>query len=216
MGLHGNGAPQICAHCGLRISASSTESTRMSLRRTAATMVGVLATSGGCKSPPPATDSDGSGGSAPSSGGALSGAGGLDIEGGTAGGGATGGVVGSGGALPDPVPKLYPVPAFEACIHAAVAADCSDGWCKLPPSCFVMGSPEGEWHRGRDSENQTAVTLSHWIEVQQKELTRAEWAQITGLTPRGPDSCAESNCPVSMVSWWDAVHAANLLSEQSD
>src|SRR5690606_16180325 len=155
----------------------------MSLRRTAAKMVGVLATSGGCRSNPPTTDADGSSGAAANSGGAPAGTGGS-FEGGTAGDDATGGVAGSGGTLSDPVPRLYPVPGFESCIHAEVTADCADGWCKLPPSCFVMGSPEGEWHRGRDSENQTAVTLTHAIEVQQKELTRAQWKEITGLEPR--------------------------------
>ena len=123
-------------------------------------------------------------------------------------------MAGSGGtAVPEPVPKYYPVPGFESCAHAVVKVDCTGGWCKLPSSCFVMGSPEGEWHRGRDSENQTAVTLTHSIEVQQKELTRAQWKELTGLDPRGPESCTDLACPVSMVSWWDAVHAANLLSK---
>src|SRR5690606_15128813 len=110
----------------------------MWLRRTTTALVAALVASGGCKSPPPATDSDGSGGTTMSTGGAPAGTGGSDS--GTAGEDTTGGAVGSGGAVPDPVPKLYPVPGFESCIHAAVAADCSDGWCKLPPSCFVMGS----------------------------------------------------------------------------
>jgi formylglycine-generating enzyme required for sulfatase activity len=77
-----------------------------------------------------------------------------------------------------------------------------------------MGSPEGEWHRGLYTEDQIAVTLTHAIEVQQKELSRAEWTRITDLAPRGPEGCTEPTCPVSMVSWWDAVHAANLLSAQ--
>src|SRR5690606_30899220 len=123
---------------------------------------------------------------------------------------------GGGGVLPEPFPKVYPVPGFESCTHASVEVDCKSGWCKLPPSCFVMGSPENEWMRGRDDEVQTAVTLTHWIEVQQKELTRAQWKEMTGLDPRGPESCTDPECPVAMVSWWDAVHAANLLSQQND
>jgi len=182
----------------------------MSLRKSVMAMV-VLVGAAGCKSTPPSA-TGGSGGSATGTGGASTATGGSVASGGTADGGTAGGVAAAGGALPEPIPKLYPVPGFESCVHAEVTADCADGWCRLPPSCFVMGSPEGEWHRGRDSENQTAVTLTHWIEVQQKELTRAEWTQITELSPRGPDSCTETACPVSMVSWWDAVHAANLLS----
>jgi formylglycine-generating enzyme len=125
-----------------------------------------------------------------------------------------GGDAGGGATAYEAFPKYYPVPGFESCAHEEVKADCKDGWCKLPPSCFVMGSPEDEWMRGLDTENLTAVTLTHWIEIQQKELTRAEWTAITSLAPRGPDSCADPGCPVAMVSWWEAVHAANLLSVQ--
>jgi formylglycine-generating enzyme required for sulfatase activity len=77
-----------------------------------------------------------------------------------------------------------------------------------------MGSPEDEWYRGKNTENQTAVTLSHWIEIQQKELSRSEWTAITSTPGPGPDNCKDPACPVAMVSWWDAVHAANLLSQQ--
>src|SRR5690242_13971993 len=81
------------------------------------------------------------------SGGAASTAGGGGSSGGDE---ATGGTqtAGNGGELsqPRPTPKYYPVPGFESCVHAEVKADCADGWCKLPPSCFVMGSPEDEWH----------------------------------------------------------------------
>jgi formylglycine-generating enzyme len=77
-----------------------------------------------------------------------------------------------------------------------------------------MGSPEDEWHRGRDSENRTAVTLTHWVEVQEKEFTRGQWAAVTGASAPGPDSCVAAECPVAVVSWWDAVHAADLLSAQ--
>ena len=71
-----------------------------------------------------------------------------------------------------------------------------------------------EWHRGLDTENQVAVTLTNTIEVQQMELTRGEWEAITGKEASGPETCTEPDCPVAMVSWWDAVNAADLLSQQ--
>ena len=127
---------------------------------------------------------------------------------------ASGGETGDGGVqTEDPTPKYYPVPGFEDCIHAEVKADCEHGWCKLPPSCFVMGAPEDEWRFADGFDNQAAVTLTHSIEVQQMELTRGEWSTITGLVPSGPDSCVEAVCPVAMVSWWDAIMAADLLSK---
>ena len=151
-----------------------------------------------------------SGGAPATSGGAGSGGG----EDGASGGNHT---AGNGGEPSNhqPTPKYYPVPGFEDCVHAEVKADCEDGWCRLPPSCFVMGSPEDEWHRGLETENQVAVTLTHSIEVQQMELTRAEWTAITGRESSGPETCGEPNCPTAMVSWWDAVSVADVLSEKS-
>jgi len=76
-----------------------------------------------------------------------------------------------------------------------------------------MGSPETEWERGRDTETQTAVTFTHWIEMQQEELTRGDWSSITGEAAPGADACQDADCPVAMVSWWDGVQVANLLSQ---
>jgi formylglycine-generating enzyme len=148
------------------------------------------------------------------SGGATSYSGGIAGSGGDSDGGGTQ-VEASGGALPKPEPRYHPPPGFEGCEHAEVKADCKDGWCRLPPSCFVMGSPEDEWYRGKNDEAQTAVQLSHHIEVQQKELTRAEWESITKVPPPGPAACEEAACPVAMVSWWDAIQAADLFSDQN-
>lgn len=168
------------------------------------TAVAVLA--GGCSKSRPG---DGVG-----SGGTPSGSGGSAASGSAS---ATGGiqqVAGASGGAPAPEPRYHPPAGFEDCNHAQVKGDCADGWCKLPPSCFVMGSPEDDWMRGRDTENQVAVTLTHAIEIQPKELTRAQWEAITAVPAPGPDLCSNPDCPVAMVSWWDAVHAANLLSEQ--
>jgi len=165
-----------------------------------------------CKSQGISSETGGAGtiaGGTTSNGGAPSASGG-------AGGAVSGAADGGQGNLPEATPRYHPPPGFESCIHAEVTPDCSDAWCTLPPSCFVMGAPEGEWYRGQDSQEQKAVILTHPIEVQRKELTRAQWKDITGLDARGPDSCTDPACPVSMVSWWDAVHAANLLSEQQD
>ena len=152
----------------------------------------------------------GSDGSA--SGGAESGA--------TASGGGSAGSGGSGGALPDPNPRYHPPAGFESCVHAKVEAKCADGWCQLPPSCFVMGSPETEWHRGLYTADLTAVTLTHSIEIQQQEFSRADWQSITGSAPprssarpsARPSDCTEDECPVTMVSWWDTVRLADLMS----
>jgi sulfatase modifying factor 1 len=157
-----------------------------------------------CRPTEPSTNTGGSAGEVEVAGGSSTTSGGAD----------SGGTAAIGGSLPEPIPKYHPPAGFEDCKHAEVKADCQDGWCKLPPSCFVMGSPEDEWHRGRGSETQTAVNLTHSIEIQQKEFTRAEWESITTTPAPGPENCTLPDCPVAMVSWWEAIHAANLLSAQ--
>jgi len=115
--------------------------------------------------------------------------------------------------------EYAPAPGFENCKHAEVREDCEGGWCRLPPSCVVIGSPEDTWHHGRYTEIQTEVILTHSIEVQQMEMNRAEWKAIVSVLPSGykqgdDGGCSEDSCPINNTTWWEAIHAANLLSEQ--
>jgi len=82
-----------------------------------------------------------------------------------------------------------------------------------------MGAPEDEWQRGRYTGEQVAATLTHAIEIQQMEMSRAEWWEVTSVLPTGykqedDGKCLEDNCPINNVTWWEAITAANLLSEQ--
>jgi formylglycine-generating enzyme len=139
----------------------------------------------------------------------------------------SGGVEASGGAAggashilqPATGPEYHPPPGFDACSHAEVKEDCAAGWCQLPASCFVIGAPENEWHRGRYTDEQVAITFTHAIEVQQFEMGRREWQQITSVLPSGykqedDGECLEDDCPINNITWWEAIHAANMLSER--
>jgi len=135
--------------------------------------------------------------------------------------GGTGGgeVSNTGGraAIPGGGPRYHPPKGFENCEHAPVKEDCADGWCVLPAGCFVAGTPPNEsYRRGAFTEDQMAVTLTHNIEVQQTEMTRKQWRDITGVdtTPDPSLACLEDDCPVTQVTWWEALHVANLLSVQ--
>jgi sulfatase modifying factor 1 len=133
-------------------------------------------------------------------------------------GGAASVAIGGTGAV-EPInrpsgPIPHPPPGFEDCVHAEVKEDCQSGWCRLPSSCFVMGSPIDEWHRGRNNENQTAVTLTHAVEVQQFEFTRVEWIALTSLSVEGSGECTEDRCPKDNVTWWESILVANILSER--
>ncbi|MCK9463491.1 MAG: formylglycine-generating enzyme family protein [Proteobacteria bacterium] len=107
------------------------------------------------------------------------------------------------------------------CAHPCVEESCQGGWCRIPQGCFIYGTPEEEPGHGI-SETLTPLTLTHDFIVQQHELTQGEWAAM-GFAPTstGPDgtgfvACAGNNCPVVSISWWEAVAAANRLSELHD
>ncbi len=97
---------------------------------------------------------------------------------------------------------------------------CLDGTCltagflPIPAGSFVMGSPPDEV--GHEvSEVQHGVTLTHPFELQRLELTRGQWRAILGdaQTPTASTACGDDDCPVTSVSWWEAVAFANALSQ---
>jgi formylglycine-generating enzyme len=167
--------------------------------------------------------------SAPST--AAMGGGGMMQVGGTAtGGAATGGAGGASAAAESTngaaassgsagTPDDYD---DSGCEHPTVTQDCNDGWCKVPPGCFIMGSPEHEWGHP-PQEKRVKVTLTHGFLIGQHEVTNEQWAAFSLANPgttiaEGPSAgigdCSEPQCPVGNVTWFEAVSYANLLSDQ--
>jgi formylglycine-generating enzyme required for sulfatase activity len=97
---------------------------------------------------------------------------------------------------------------------------CTDGWCKIPAGCFVMGSPPDEWGHPAYEEDQVAVTLTHSFLMQETEVTVAQWTGQGLPLPSNvvgtPLSCTDPDCPMANVTWFDAVAYANLLSRNQD
>src|SRR5690606_12569931 len=109
---------------------------------------------------------------------------------------------------------------FPNCVSPTWQSRCSVGWCEIPPGCFVMGSPENEWGHAPIEEMQKPVTLTRRFEIQQHEVTQAEWtaagyANPSKLVSDGGD-CDEPECPVGNVTWMEAIAYANLMSELHD
>ncbi|MCK9464010.1 MAG: formylglycine-generating enzyme family protein, partial [Proteobacteria bacterium] len=108
------------------------------------------------------------------------------------------------------------------CVHPCVEESCISGWCRVPQGCFIYGSPEDEWHHGVLAEIETPLTLAHDFVILQHEMTRHEWAALGFPVPTpepnefGASSCMEPGCPTDAVNWWEAVAAANRLSELHD
>jgi formylglycine-generating enzyme len=118
----------------------------------------------------------------------------------------------------DVCPGPEPLPLMADCAHPVVEARCSEGWCRVPAGCFLLGAPEGEPMRGAYSETITPVTLTREFEIGQYEVTQGEWTAAgfpnpSGYGPDGTGACAEPSCPVEDVTWFEALAYANRLSE---
>lgn len=108
----------------------------------------------------------------------------------------------------------------DTCVHVDVVKDCQDRWCRIPAGCFIGGSPEDE--PGHAMHNVlTEVTLTRGFLIGQYEVTQGEWEAAgfynpSGFGPNGDATCAEPDCPVENVNWFEAVAYANRLSELHD
>jgi len=110
----------------------------------------------------------------------------------------------------------------SGCEHPSVAEECKGGWCKVPPGCFIMGSPEQEWGHP-PQEKRVKVTLTHGFLIGQYEVTNQEWGSLKLTNPgtviesgnsAGIGDCSQPDCPVGNVTWFEAVSYANLLSDK--
>ena len=103
-----------------------------------------------------------------------------------------------------------------SCKHPRVAADCKDGFCRIPAGCFVMGSPRTEFGAGRDDDGQVEVTLSRPFALGQYEVTNEAWAAEGFEVPRrdvDTGACRDPKCPVSNVNLFEVLSFANRYSE---
>ena len=111
-------------------------------------------------------------------------------------------------------------PVTPDCKHPPVETKCTDGFCEIPPGCFVMGSPPCQAGRGPASEPESQVTLTHRFEIAQHETTQEEWmaagfpnnAVPAKNEPDSYGSCVAPNCPATVLTYFDALDFANVRS----
>lgn len=60
-----------------------------------------------------------------------------------------------------------------------------------------------------------SVAVTHPFYLQDTEVTQEQYLALVGSNPSTHDDCG-LQCPVEMVSWIDAVEAANALSKQAN
>lgn len=77
---------------------------------------------------------------------------------------------------------------------------------------FIMGSNVNEKGRMTD-EHQHKVKVANFF-IGKYEITQAQYQAVTGANPSVFAACGQ-NCPVTNVSWADAVKFCNTLSEKA-
>ena len=106
----------------------------------------------------------------------------------TAGGDSAGARSPSGGTSDSGAAGASALPADNyddsGCEHPVVARDCKDGWCNVPPGCFIMGSPEREWGHP-PQEKRVKVTLTRGFLIGQHEVTNQQWVSFKLANPAG-------------------------------
>jgi sulfatase modifying factor 1 len=98
---------------------------------------------------------------------------------------------------------------LDRCMDLALPApDINNGLTYIPASTFLMGStrPDAPPH-----ELPHQVTLTHPLWVHTGEVTQGQWFARMRTFPTVQFACG-ADCPISAVSWWDALAYANQLS----
>jgi formylglycine-generating enzyme len=107
------------------------------------------------------------------------------------------------------------------CPHPPVQARCEEGFCRIEPGCFIMGSPRNEVGAAAHSDIQVQVTLTRPFLLGQTVVTRKDWVAAGLEIPAfvfeldGPPPCTEDECPLVYVSFAEAVTYTNRLSERA-
>ena len=84
-----------------------------------------------------------------------------------------------------------------------------DGFVLIQSDTFEMGSSAEPGRDGDETEH--AVTLTRDFFLQRYEVTQVQWQDLMGTNPSHFANCGD-DCPVEMVSWYDALRYANTVS----
>lgn len=88
---------------------------------------------------------------------------------------------------------------------------CVGGWCALTPGLYSLGSATGETCAAAD-EWEWQANLTRTVLAGAHEVTVDDYANLMGSVPAVTGQCLYGSCPVTQVSWWDALDFANRKS----
>jgi formylglycine-generating enzyme required for sulfatase activity len=114
-------------------------------------------------------------------------------------------------STPSDTDAAQPTPDAAPPAPDAAQTPIPEGYVRIEPGEFTMGSPEDELGRG-DDETQHRVTVTRAFALKATEVTQAEWRAVMGTDPSGFADCGDT-CPVEQVSWFDAVDYVNRVSD---
>ncbi len=78
----------------------------------------------------------------------------------------------------------------------------------LGPGTFTMGSDADDVESNEKPEHNVTLTHAFWLD--RSEVTQAQYESVMGTNPSYYPTCPD--CPVDSVSWFEAAHFANILS----
>jgi formylglycine-generating enzyme required for sulfatase activity len=99
---------------------------------------------------------------------------------------------------------------IDLCPSGNAFTNCDNGWCRIEPGTFMLGSPETEPCRGAYTENQVQVTLTRAFLIRQHEVTQAEWEAV-GFP--NPATDVNPGKPITWINWFESLAYCNSLSE---
>ncbi|MBM4353042.1 MAG: formylglycine-generating enzyme family protein [Deltaproteobacteria bacterium] len=94
-------------------------------------------------------------------------------------------------------------------------ANCTDGWCSIPPGSFTMGATRGAPGELSTPVYAHPVVLTRGFRMMQAEVTQGEWQYVmeTDVNP-SPYAACGLDCPISGITLYDMLEYANRLSQQ--
>lgn len=108
-------------------------------------------------------------------------------------------------------PTINSCGAGHVCVQGGCVVSPENGYVRIEPGQFTMGSSADELGRAAD-EILHQVTLTRAFALRITEVTQEEWVSVMGNNPSEFLDCG-GGCPVEMVSWNAAVDYVNRLSD---
>lgn len=94
---------------------------------------------------------------------------------------------------------------------ARLQTDLPEGWVRIAPGRFTMGTAPDERPRDPDERQRQAQVRRPFL-MMRHEVTQQQWRAVLGTNPSTFAGCG-AECPVEEVTFWDALAYCNARSQ---